>query len=558
MLLDTLMSARDLGRLNHIAAILMRFGFGDTVRRLGMSNALKSAGELLNWEEAAELATLEPPQRVRRAMEEMGPSFVKLGQILSTRVDLFPAEYIAEFEKLQDRAPPVPFAEIRAQVEEDVGGSLEEIFAKVEEEALAAASIAQVHRARLKSGEEVVLKVRRPGIRAIVEADLRLLMRLAEIAEEEVKELRRYRPREIAAEFSRSMRLELDLAAECRHAERVAANFKDDADIGVPKVYWDWTCEQLNVQEFIDGIPGRDLERVDRAGLDRKVIAERGADAVLKMIFQDGFFHADPHPGNVFYLPGNRIVFVDFGMVGRLTAQRQHQLVEVLTAVVQRRARPAVHNLLLWADEDEEIDEAALTRDVEAFIDRVHATPLKAFNLPQVVTEWIAVMRGHDLVLPPDLSMLIKAFLSLEGMARQLDPDFDVMEATKPYLERAALAYYAPTAVLSRSREEIAGLAELMASLPGDVAAFMRSTRKKGIELKVDIERTERLIQHFDRALSRLTLGILIAAVVIGSSIVMTAAGGQTPIGLSFFAMLGFVAAVAGSVWMIISMWRRR
>ena len=256
MIQNTLLAARDLGRLHEIASILIRFGFGDVVRRLGMGAVLEKAGKVLHWQEAKDLARLEPPARIRCAIEELGPGFVKLGQVLSTRADLFPPEYITEFCKLQDQVPALPFKDIVAQLEADIGGSIDEVFARVDKTPLAAASIAQVHRATLKTGDEVILKIRRPGIRKIIDADLRLLARLAEIAEENNIELQRFQPQKVVAEFAKSIHSELDFVNECKNAERIANNFKDHPDIIIPKIHWDYASESLNVQQFIDGISG--------------------------------------------------------------------------------------------------------------------------------------------------------------------------------------------------------------------------------------------------------------------------------------------------------------
>ncbi len=319
MLWEALGAARELGRVHDIAAVLIRYGFGDVVRRIGMAGALERTGRVLGWRTPVEMARLTPAARVRCALEELGPTFIKLGQILGTRVDLFPPEWITEFGKLQDAAPAVPFTDIRQQLAEDLGDDPDRVFAELERQPLAAASLAQVHRARLSDGTAVVLKVRRPGIRPIVEADLRLLTLLAEIVEAEAPDMRRYRPREVMLQFTVTLRRELDFASECRNAERIAANLAAYPDIVVPRIHWQWSGERLNVQDYIYGIPGRDLAEADAAGLDRKLLARRGANAVLKMMLEDGFFHADPHPGNVFYLPDNRIAFIDFGMVGRLS-----------------------------------------------------------------------------------------------------------------------------------------------------------------------------------------------------------------------------------------------
>ena len=555
MLWETLSAARDLGRLHEITSILIRYGFGDIVRRLGMAGALERAGKVLRWKQASELARLEPPVRMRRVLEEMGPTFVKLGQILATRVDLFSPEWIAEFEKLQDQASAVAFEAICQQLEEDLGCAPQEVFAELSPERLAAASIAQVHRARLEDGTEVVIKVRRPGIRPKVEADLRLLGRLVEVTEAEAPDLRRFKLREVVRQFTLSMRRELDLAAECRNAERVARNFAQHPDIVIPKVYWPWCGERMNVQEYIDGIPGRDLEAVDEAGLDRKILAQRGAQAVLKMILEDGFFHADPHPGNIFYLPENRIAFIDFGMIGHLPEHRRNQVVNLLQALVEQDAQGVVEVLVDWAG-DAPVDKESLILEIEGFVDQYHGVPLKDINLGGMLTELTALLRDHALNLPPDLALLIKAFITLEGMGRQLDPDFDMVTEAAPFLSRAVLARYAPDALAKRGWRAVAGTVDLLTGLPQDLRQLLRFARSGRFQLQIDVTRLKLFGNQLDRAASRMVVGNVTAALIIGSSIVMTVKGGPTLLGLPLFGLLGFVGAAVGGIWLLFSIWR--
>ena len=555
MLLETLSAARDLGRLHDIASILIRYGFGDMVRRLGMAGALEHAGKVLRWKQSVELARLEPPARVRRAMEEMGPTFVKLGQILATRVDLFPPEWIAEFEKLQDRAPTVAFEAIHQQLAEDLGCAPEEVFAELDPEPLAAASIAQVHRARLEDGTEVILKVRRPGIRPIVEADLRLLARLAELIETEVEDLRRYKPSEVVRQFTLSLRRELDLAAESRNAERVARNFEQHPEIVIPKVFWPWCSERMNVQEYIDGIAGRDLDAVDQSGLDRKMLAQRGTQAVLKMVLEDGFFHADPHQGNVLYLPENRIAFIDFGMIGRLSESRRNQVVNLLHGLVGHDAQGVVEVLLDWGG-DGEVDTESLNLEIEGFVDQYHGVALKDIKLGTMLMELTTLLRDHALSLPPDLALLIKAFVTLEGMGRQLDPDFDMVAEATPFLSRAMLSRYAPDVLAKRGWRALAGTVDLLTGLPQDLRQLLRSARSGKFQLHIDVTRLKTFGNQLDRAASRMAVGNVTAALIIGSSIVMTVKGGPTLFGLPLFGLLGFTGAVMGAIWLLFSVWR--
>lgn len=555
MLWQAVKAARDLGRVQDIAGVLIRYGFGDLVRRIGMAGALERAGRRLQWRSPAELAHLEPPARVCRALEELGPTFIKMGQILATRVDLFPPEWIAEFEKLQDAVPALPFERVRAQLAEDLGEAPEAVFAELDETPIAAASLAQVYRARLADGSAVILKVRRPGIRPLVEADLRLLTRLAEIIENEAPDLARYRLREVVRQLTVSLRREMDFAAECRSAERVAASFADHPEIVIPRIHWQWTCERLNVQERIEGIPGRQLAALDPAGLDRKVLARRGAAAVLKMMLEDGFFHADPHPGNVFYLPDNRIAFIDFGMVGRLSEERRFQVAQLLNGLVSRDAEIAAEVLLDWGG-GSEADAEALRGEIDAFIDQYHGVPLKSLSLGAMLADLVAILREHRLAMPSDLTLLVKAFVTLEGMGRQLDPDFDIAGAAVPFLERVMIAHHAPEAVARRGWRSLAAAVDLLTGLPQDLRKLLRAARRGTLQVQVDVAPLKHFGDQIDRAFSRLTLGIVTAALIVGSSIAMTV-DRDTPLsGLPSLALLGFVAAVIGGLVVLVSIWR--
>ena len=583
MLWQALTAVRDIGRLHDIASILIRYGFGDMVRRMGMANALERAGRALHWNEAEELAHMDPPARVRRAMEALGPTFVKLGQLLATRVDLLEPEWIAEFSRLQDSAHTATYEGIHQQLTEDLGAAPEMVFAAFDPEPLAAASMAQVYRARLEDGTEVVVKVRRPGIRLTVEADLRWMARLAELAESESPELRAFQPREVVRQFTQSLRRELDFASECRNAERIAQNFArytgfngdsvpkakvvgapaqgvappapQEPIIVIPRVFWQWTSERVCVQEFIAGISGRQLERVDQAGLDRQVLARRGAQAVLKMIVEDGFFHADPHPGNVFYLPGNRIAFIDFGMVGRLSEARRDQLMRLLLGLVQHEPQRVADVMIEWTG-DGATDEDGLTLEIQAFVQQYHGVALKQLRLGAMLTDLVTILRQHQLRLPPDLSLLIKAFVSLEGMGHELDPDFNMAAEAMPLLQKTLRARYAPNAVLQRGWHGVKDMLSLLSGLPQDVSRLLRAAKRGRLEIHIDVLHLKRLGNQLDSAANRLVVGVVVAALIIGSSIVMTVPGGPTLLGLPFFGLLGFVGALLGSLWLLVSIWR--
>lgn len=431
MLWQAIGAVRDLGRVHDIASVLIRYGCGDLVRRIGMSSALERAGKALRWQAPEELAHLEPPARV--------------------------------------------------------------------------------HRAWLADGSPVVLKIRRPGIRPVIEADLRLLARLAEIVEAAAPELLRYRPREVVRQFTHSLRRELDFSAEGRSAERIAENFAAHPEIVVPHIHWDWTGERLNVQDYIAGIPGRDLAAADAIGLDRKLLARRGAQAVLKMILEDGLFHADPHPGNVFYLGDKRVALIDFGMVGHLSEERRYQLASLLHGLVAHDPARVADVLLDWSKGDD-VDTDLLQPEIDAFLDRYHGVALKGLDLAGMLGDAVALLREHRLALPPDLALLMKAFITLEGLGRQLDPDFDMAAEAAPLIQQVLVAHASPLALVRRSRRTLGGLLNLVGGLPGDLRQLLRAARRGKLQIQVEVLPLKELGERLDRAASRLAVAIVTPA----------------------------------------------
>jgi ubiquinone biosynthesis protein len=557
---ETLSAMRDLPRLHEITTVFIRHGLGDIVRRLGIGTVLERGGRLLHWGEHAETTHLEPAQRVRLALEELGPTFVKLGQVLSTRVDLFPPHWIAEFEKLQSSVPPVPFSELLPELEQALGRSPFEIFPELDTSPYASASIAQVHLAKLADGTQVILKIRRPGIRAKIDADLRILAHVTHLIESELPDSRRYAPVEIAAEFGRSLARELDLAMEARNIDRFAKNFADDPIVVIPKVYWEWTSEVMNVQSHVEAIPGNDLAAIQAAGLDRRLLAQRGAAAVLKMILIDGFFHADPHPGNVFYLPGNRIAMIDFGMVGRLTPHRRGQIIDLLAGMARVDDTAMLEVMLDWSG-DAYVDQRKLAIDVDELVFQYENMPLKDIRMGIVLRQFTAVMREHSIILPSDLTLMFKALITLEGLGRQYDPDFHILDHLTPLLKRAMNERNNPTAILRRGRQSLREIVEVFASVPRDLAALVRDARRGKMRIDLDLKRLDRFEKQLDQTIDRITMGIMTASLVIGSSIIMTVPGQMTIFGVPLLTMLGsvgYIVAFFNSIWIIWGIWRQR
>lgn len=557
MLRETLGAMRDLPRLQEITTCFIRHGLGDVVRRIGVATVLERAGQIMHWSEGTSSFRLEPAQRMRLAFEELGPTFIKLGQVLATRVDLLPPHWIAEFEKLHSEVPPVPFEELLPDLERALGRSPFDVFTELDTTAQGSASIAQVHRARLADGTPVVLKVRRPGIRAKIDADLRILGHVAELIESELPDARRYRPLEIAAEFSRSLDRELDFTIEARHVERFAANFQGDPYIVIPKVYPEWTSEMLLVQQHITGIPGTDYAAVVAAGLDPRVLMSRGAECMLKMILIDGFFHADPHPGNVFYLADNRIVMIDYGMVGRLSPHRRRQVVDLLAGMARLEEEAMLEVLIDWAGEAQ-VDEAKLVADVNELVFDYELMPLKDIRIGALIRHFAAIVRRHSIVLPSDLTLMFKALITLEGLGRQYDPDFRITEHLTPWLRRALHKRYQPNEIVRRGRNAVGEFFGVISSVPRDLARLLREARRGRMRVDLDLKRLDSFGRQLDRTLDRATVGILTASLVIGSSIVLTVRDSPAVFGipvLPVLGLLGYVLAFLNSIWIVYGIW---
>jgi len=558
MLRETFGIMRELPRLHEIASVFIRHGLGDFVQRIGIAGLLERAGRMLNFGAAGDSPRLDQASRVRMALEELGPTFVKLGQVMATRVDLFPPRWIEELEKLHAQVPPVPFEELLPELERALGRSPFEVFRDVDTRAYAAASIAQVHRARLADGTPVVLKIRRPGVRDKIDADLRLLRRVSELIEAEIPETRRYRPAEIATQFARSLEREVDFATETRNIQRFTQNFAGDPHIVIPRIFPEWTSEVLLVQEHVEGVSATDPAAVAAAGLDRKVLAARGVDVFLKMILMDGLFHADPHPGNVFYLPGNRIVVIDFGMVGRLSPQRRRQVIDLLAGLARMAEEPMLEVLLDWAG-DAYVDEVKLAADVNDMVFDYEGVPLKDIRAGQAIRQFAAIVREHSIVLPSDLSLMFKTLITLEGLGRQYDPEFHITDHLTPLVRAAVAERYKPNELVRRGRSALTEFMNVVGGVPRDLARFLREARRGKTRIDLDLKRLDSFGRQLDNTLDRVTVGIMTASLVIGSAIVMTVQDGPVFLGvpvLPALGLFGYLLAFLNSLWIVYGIWR--
>jgi ubiquinone biosynthesis protein len=542
MLDTTWAAARDRKRLAEIATVAARHGLDPLFTAMGLPGLLPGRRGFAG-ENAADAQSL--PERLRHAIEALGPTFVKLGQILSTRADLLPPEWLEELEKLQSHVAPTPFADIRAQAEAELGGPPEQVFARFDTTPLAAGSIAQVHRATLTSGEEVVVKLRRPGLRPVIEADLRLLSHLAGLLERQRPELERYRPREILHNLGVAMGEELDLANEGRNCEEIAGNLAKVPYIRVPRIHAQWTSEHVLVQEFIDGIVPTDRQGLAAAGLDGRILASRGAEAFLRMALVDGVFHADPHPGNLRALPGNVVGFIDFGMVGRLGARRRDQMIDLLGAIVSGKSEAVSALLVEWSGA-QPVDLARLDAACDVFVGRHGRPPLR---LGAAITDFMALARENDLALPSDLALLFKALLSVDGVMKGLDPAFDAIAVAAPIVKAQMRARFSPEQLLEKGQGLALDLAGLTAEAPSLLRLLALRLKQGRIAAHVELKGLERIGEDIRWAATRLAVAVVTAAFALGLAPRMLDFG-PLLFGIPLTAWIGLAIIAGGLAWL--------
>ena len=545
-------SAREFGRLRELISILLKYGFDDIVRWLHLENR---AGLLKRWlrqDLPPDIRRLPSEARARLALEAMGPTFVKLGQILATRVDLLPAEWITELEKLQDQAAAVPFSQLKPQLERSLGAKVGACFREIDETPVGTASMAQVYRAVTPIGQEVVLKIRRPGVEDKIQADLRLLRKLAEIAEAQSPELRRYQPIEIVQEFEASLLRELDFTVEARSADRMRENLRQLDWLVVPRIYWEWTCEDLNVQEFIRGIPAKNIEEIDRAGLNRKLIARHGAQAVWKMMLEDGLFHADPHPGNFLILPGSRIAMLDFGMVGKLTATRRDQLIRMLRGVALQEPDTVTQVLMEWSA-GRYVNREGLLSEVTNLIEQFDGVPMAELDITALLNAIAAVLRNYSLRLPSELTLLAKACVTLEGFGRLIDPNFQLMDEAMPLLKRTLANRYSPKVLARAVRSRALDAVERLYH-PGTPGLNGNGGSYSGPP-PMQIEELSKLVNRLERASHRQARAVLLAGLFLVSGMMLQLENGPHLLGLHVLGLLSLIGCTGYWIWMLTQLW---
>jgi len=540
-----------LGRFKDIVFTLIRYGFDDLVQRLD----LPGTGVIKRIEKAGrELDTYE---RIRYALEELGPTFVKFGQIMSLRPDLLPPPLIRELSRLQDEVAPEEFDTIKPALQQSLGQDLTEIFSAFDEKSFASASLSQVHKGVLRElGRSVAVKVQRPGIRRKVELDLDILETLVNRLNERSEDLRVYDLPNLVRIIRRNLLRELDFTREARNMKIARSAMDEEEGIYVPEAYDEYCREQVLVMEYLEGTKLKDLEALPRD--DAEILAKQGLNAAIKQILEDGFFHADPHPGNLLVEDGRRLCLLDWGMVGRLSVRDRYELMDLIKSVVEKDSEGLVDSLLLLTKGEYGIDRRGMERDLLEILDTYFAVPIKDMNLGHLLLDITTLLRSYRLRLPVDLMIMIKALITAEGTARQIYPDLNVISEAESSIERLAAERFWPGRLWHNLRGSIRHFLALQRQFPLRAYQIMDKLDRGELAIRFEHENLEGLRKTLEHIFNRLTFGIIIGAMIIGSTMIITTGVGPLLFGFPALGLVGYMISGLLGLWLVFNIVRTR
>jgi ubiquinone biosynthesis protein len=543
---------RKLGRFKDILSILAKYGFDDIVQRLDVPGS-----DMLRKIHPVENADSSSYERLRTAIEELGPTYIKFGQLMSLRPDLLPTEVLVELEKLQDDVPPADYQEIEAMIEENLGKPIKELFSIFDVDPIAAASLSQVHKAVLLEEDDfVAVKVQRPGIEKTIKLDLDILEGIANFLHHQFEDLQTYDLPELVRVTRRNLIKELDFTQEHQNME-IARSYATDKDCYIPATYDKYSNKKILVMELIHGAKFKEL--LTASGYDRETMAIMGLKAGVKQILEDGFFHADPHPGNLFVTQDMKLCFIDWGLVGRLTEKDRFQLIELLQAIVEKDSDALVRTFLRLSDtRGETVDSSSLERELLEIMDNYHAVPIKDMNIGQFLMSMMGLMRQHNMRMPTQLSVMIKALVTAEGSARLVYPELDIVSEIGDYVHRLAKKRYRPDVMWRSVRNSLASFWFSQRQIPQQIGEVVNKLEKGKLGFTFRLEKLEQLVNTLENASNRLTAGIITGAIIMGSSMIITTGVGPFLFGFPALGVIGYLVSVVLGLWLIYTIFKSR
>lgn len=548
---------RNLNRYRRILTVLFKYGFGDLVERLRIDQYLEIGLQWISRNRRPPQNRNNRGQRLRHAIEELGPAFIKLGQILSTRPDLMPPDILEELSKLQDRVPPMAFESARSVVELELNTAIDHVFVEFGEAPIASGSIGQVHRAVTVDEEVVAVKVQRPNIRKVIETDLEILLHLATLMERNIEEMAIYRPVSVVEELARTLEKEVDYNIEANSMQRMASYFRSDNTVLIPMVFRQMSTSRVLTMEYITGVKISHIQQLESNGYNPKELCLRGAHFYLNQIFKHGFFHADPHPGNLVVVAGNVLCLFDYGMMGSVDSHTRDDFVDLIDSIVHRQVDRTTRVMLRLTDWDREPDMRQFKRDTADFIERHLYKPLREIEIGRLLTELLNMSARHRLIIPSDIYLMIKALATMEGVGRTLDPDFDMISAIAPFVEHAKLARYGPKRMgrdLYRFGSDLLRFAD---RFPKDLQELLKILRREQLTVQVRHNGIDRLMESHHQISNRIAFSIIIGALLIGSALMVLSKIPPIIFGLPLIGLIGFVFAAVMGIWLLVAILRK-
>ena len=506
-------------RVRQVSGVMARFGFGSVVHMIGLGRFLPARWRGLEEEDKT---SIEPPVRVRLAFEELGATAIKLGQALSARTDILPLEYARELRKLQEGVPPVHFDEAREVVEAELGQPLDELFLEFDPRPVAAASLSQVHRAITRTGEKVAVKVQKPGIETQVETDLDILVRGARYVEHRVEWARAHNIADTAEEFAHGLRDELDFLSEARSTEQLREDLADDERTTVPRIHWSLSRRRVLTMEWVEGLRMDDTEALDRAGVNRRELANDFAEIMLKQIFYEGYFHADPHPGNLRYTADEKIAFMDCGNVGMMGRRLRGAFIRLLMAVLDQDAQGVFDQVVVIGSISEDTNLQDLEADMEKLISHYGQRLSASGQLGEMLEEIMGIVFEHRIRMPAIFPQLTRALAVTEGVCIELNPDFDFEQAARTTTEIVYRDWFSPRTIFGEFVDALRQMRRYSLRIPRQVSNVLAQGLAGGLTLRVKPIGIERVLHRFDTMTNRLSFSVVVAAIILASAIIFT------------------------------------